>query len=182
MTNKPASQHAGGSSLWDGFEVAYGNAKRPSLQAFPFGLSHSNAFNAAPFVISLDQFVRDFSNNPYRQSLSEKFIGMINRLPASGCLPQYALVGGSFIDVEIAEPNDLDGVVFYTHDDQLSPEMKSLHALQADAHEAMLDIRFISTDMHPAVLAKITGFFSILYAQNRNGGGARPCLIISLVS
>jgi hypothetical protein len=169
-------------TLLDAFNLAYASAKHPNLSAFPQGVSSSNAFNATPFVVSVEQFTIDFDRSCRRLELWKSFSKIIKQLEEFGFSPQFALFGGSYLDTKNDSPKDLDGVVFYTRDSSLSPNLKALSTLQAEAHELNLDIRLVPLDMHPAILAKTTGFFSILYSQNRKGGMTRPCVIVTFAN
>lgn len=161
--------------------MSAGNAMRGSLAAAfdaawphglpPFGgaVERSNPLNATPYACSFAQLASRCATDPRRSNLLRAARGYIDRAEALGVEIVFAIVGGSFLDRDVAAPNDLDCIAFYVARSVAAPDELGarLGAIQIEAHHASVDLRFLPYDGEPWLTAKMIGYFCVLYSRTR---------------
>ena len=92
------------------------------------------------------------------------------------------VVGGSFVDVANAAPNDLDIVVFYRARTEVRFEPgRALQRLTRKFLLDHIDMRFVPCDAEPWLLVKLTSYFTMLYQSRRPGTDDRNHGLVLLV-
>lgn len=134
---------------------------------FPQNIPLCNAFNATPYVISMERFAASFGGTDRRDKLIGTLRNLISSVDDAGAKLVALLVGGSILVKRNALPKDIDCVFFYSaaRDADLVPTR--LHQLWGEAREASVDVRFVPYDADPLVVLKACSFFSVLYGRTR---------------
>lgn len=179
--NEPVDTGLFSSPLGPGLSRAYSEALSTGLPVFPAGVDASNPMNAAPFAARMEDFERDFAFNGHRQRLLAALTRALDAVVVDAAEPLFMIVGGSYLDRASQEPRDLDCAVFYRRQGDGAPASPSgLPDAQAAAHEAGLDMRLLPFDADPLLVAKMIGYFCLLYAQERREGDTSAILMIDL--
>jgi hypothetical protein len=151
---------------------------RRRLVAFPHGVEQSTPMNGSPYLTALPMFERMFGHGEWRRAMLDSAKTVAARLLSSGFEPLFAIVGGSFLNFERAEPRDLDIAIFYQLGEQLSGERLDLRGLEQEYLEQGLDLRLFPYDANPALVAKLIGYLSMLYVGPERAG---PIVIVDLI-
>lgn len=151
---------------------------RPKLVAFPNGVAQSTPMNGTPYLTVLPVFARLFAEDDRRQAMLAAAESVVARLLSTGLEPLFAIVGGSFLDLERADPKDLDLAIFYQMGED-GADAADLGALEQEYRQHDLDLRLFPYDASPALVAKLIGYFSILYSGPER---AAPTVIIDLTA
>jgi hypothetical protein len=164
----------------DIFSSNYRDARIAGLPVFRGPIEQATPLDASPYVVEFSEFMKDFGYSPFRSELLQSLIGGLASMVPVGAVPHLAMIGGSFVDLDLPEPRDLDGAIFYARSQTCPLNASRLRILQQDLLERRIDIRFMPIDHSLAFLAKTIGFFTLLYTQQREGGARRATLLIDL--
>lgn len=127
---------------------------------------------SSPRIVTLNWFQQRFGRSDHRKNLIEKISRQIDHLPSCGAVPQFALVGGSFVGRR-DHPADLDCIIGYRAASDGSP--------MADSRSwrlfAEIDVRFVPMDIDPLVTIKAFCFFHTLYLSLDKGLGQGSYMI-----
>lgn len=146
----------------------FDTAVRAGLPRFLEQVNTSNPSNASPYLIDCEGFWQAFGSSPTRQqrldALHQALSDLTDIVEVACCL-----VGGSFVDLEQADPRDVDLVVFYRALEQSDHELgRALSRLTRKFGLRGIDARFVPCDAEPWLLVKLTSFFTSLYHADRD--------------
>jgi hypothetical protein len=151
------------------------------LPRFSLPIAESSPGNASPWMVDNAAFQRAFGGNALRRgrlsALQQAFGDLAQVVDVQCCL-----VGGSFVDVANAAPNDLDIVVFYRARTEVRFEPgRALQRLTRKFLLDHIDMRFVPCDAEPWLLVKLTSYFTMLYQSRRPGTDDRNHGLVLLV-
>lgn len=151
------------------------------LPRFSLPIAESSPGNASPWMVDKAAFQRAFGGNALRRgrlSALQQAFGDLAQVVDMQC----CLVGGSFVDVANAAPNDLDIVVFYRARTEVRFEPgRALQRLTRKFLLDHIDMRFVPCDAEPWLLVKLTSYFTMLYQSRRPGTDDRNHGLVLLV-
>lgn len=161
VTGRPVSQFAQLS------REHFWNAMDSGIPRRLGGIESSTPSNSSPWVVGLKDFSRAFGIDPARALRIRALDGALQKL-SDLVNVECCLVGGSFLDLDNTEPNDLDIVVFYRARQDVDFELgKALQRLSRSFLLSKIDTRFVPVDVSPWVMVKLTAFFVMLYQSQR---------------
>lgn len=131
------------------------------LLPYPKGVRGSTPMDATPYLAEFSTFMR-VNWSPKRKELAGKLEMLLCELASKEILVHVVLVGGSFIALD-KEPKDLDCVLFYSRNDDLSADLAGLEKSRLPA----IDARLVPIEVEPALVIKIAIFFALLYSRTR---------------
>ena len=141
-------------------------------------IAFCNPLNSSPYVTDYKSFTAAHSFNASRKLLIKSLDDCLLEARTCGVRPSFLLVGGSFLRFT-AIPKDLDLVCFYTAAKDF--DCDRLKSLQSQFKVQCLDIRFLPCDSDSWFVAKLVGFFAILYStEKRTGDSKHGVLIVRL--
>ncbi|MBH1814774.1 hypothetical protein I5W16_11870 [Stenotrophomonas maltophilia] len=151
------------------------------LPQYMLPITASTPGNASPWLADLAAFQHAFGGSALRQV---RLVALQRALAdlAQVVQVQCCLVGGSFVDVSNAVPNDLDIVVFYRA--RADVRFEPGRALQRLTRKFLLehiDMRFVPCDAEPWMMVKLTSYFTQLYQSRRPGTEAREHGLVLLL-
>jgi hypothetical protein len=131
-------------------------------------ISDSNPLNAAPYVCSYDDLLKDFRKFPGRENLLRQLSDVLGEVRDKGLSIESMLLGGSFIDVENESPKDLDCVIFYRCTEKCAlVDIRAIAEAQNEARRRGIDARFIPSDTDPILFVKAVSYFTVLYTASK---------------
>jgi hypothetical protein len=160
---------------------AFEAAKAAGMTSFPAGIEASTPLNSAPYLIDLTRFAAEFAFNDHRREQLAQLKRTCNALRSLSVTPSFVIVGGSYLDVARETPKDLDAALFYLGAPQ-APSPSSVSKVQSAARDGGVDLRLVPFDVEPAFVAKMIGYFVLLYAQSRGPSTPRAGLVVSLAA
>lgn len=151
------------------------------LPQYTLPIAAATPRNASPWLTNNAGFQRAFGGSALRrirlEVLQAAFVDLKQVVDVQCCL-----VGGSFVDVSNAAPNDLDIVVFYRARGDVSFEPgRALQRLTRKFLLKHIDMRFVPCDAEPWLLVKLTSYFTMLYLSRRPGMEDRRHGVVLLV-
>ena len=151
------------------------------LPQYMLPIAASTPGNASPWLADPAAFQRAFGGSALRQVRLAALQRALDDL-AQVVHVQCSLVGGSFVDVSNAVPNDLDIVVFYRA--RADVRFEPGRALQRLTRKFLLehiDMRFVPCDAEPWLMVKLTSYFTMLYQSRRPGTEERQHGLVLLL-
>lgn len=159
--------------------LEYQHAMEKDFVPFPYGIEASDPLNSTPFSANFSAFHDLSLISDARRKLVDSLTNWLVELKLNGLKPLAFMVGGSFLDLSIPNPRDLDCVIFYRKCD--SPKMPNAEWLSSSRHRAKaqgLDARLVPTDGNLVVLLRSTMYFSVLYGASKAGQPSRGVLLV----
>ncbi|MDT7854949.1 DUF6932 family protein, partial [Xanthomonas hortorum] len=151
------------------------------LPQYTLPITETTPGNASPWLTDSSGFQRAFGGSALRQVRLEVLRTAFDNLKQVVDV-QCCLVGGSFVDVSNAAPNDLDIVVFYRARGDVGFEPgRALQRLTRKFLLKHIDMRFVPCDAEPWLLVKLTSYFTMLYLSRRPGTEDRRHGVVLLV-
>jgi hypothetical protein len=151
------------------------------LPQYLLPIAASTPGNASPWLADRAAFERAFGGSSLRRvrlaALGRALADLAQVVQVHCCL-----VGGSFVDVSNAVPNDLDIVVFYSA--RADVRFEPGRALQRLTRKFLLehiDMRFVPCDAEPWLMVKLTSYFTQLYQSRRPGTDVREHGLVLLL-
>lgn len=163
------------------FDANFQRIVDAGLPRYSLPIAESSPGNASPWMVDNAAFQRVFGGNALRKgrlaALQQAFDDLAQVVDV-----QCSLVGGSFVDVANAAPNDLDIVVFYRARSEVRFEPgRALQRLTRKFLLEHIDMRFVPCDAEPWLLVKLTSYFTMLYQSRRPGTEDRSHGLVLLV-
>lgn len=149
------------------------------LPPFPQPLGRANRSNSTPFLVGEPCFRSVFATTARRKRLLELFDHLLAQLRAQALRPSFALCGGSFVNLDIAHPRDLDMVLFY-QGNPTDGGAELLQQVQVKLRQQGLDCQLHPSDVDPVLVAQVTAFYASLYLQQPTGQAARAAVMVLL--
>lgn len=146
--------------------------------AFPKGIEHSNPIDSAPYVIDWATFDAAYGRSGSRRERTSALSSACMALYDRGVELEYILVGGSHIDSMCQVPHDLDCVLFYRLSPGAALPPNFLIELQLDLKQLSVDVRLVPADGPPILLAKMLGYFTLLYSRDRQSDAPKHMVLI----
>lgn len=165
----------------DAVDISFQHIVDAGLPQYLLPIAASTPGNASPWLADRAAFERAFGGSSLRQV---RLAGLGRALADLAQVVQVhcCLVGGSFVDVSNAVPNDLDIVVFYSA--RADVRFEPGRALQRLTRKFLLehiDMRFVPCDAEPWLMVKLTSYFTQLYQSRRPGTDAREHGLVLLL-
>ncbi|HIE5355481.1 TPA: DUF6932 family protein [Stenotrophomonas maltophilia] len=165
----------------DAVDTSFQHIVDAGLPQYLLPIAASTPGNASPWLADRAAFERAFGGSSLRQvrlaALGRALADLTQVVQVHCCL-----VGGSFVDVSNAVPNDLDIVVFYSA--RADVRFEPGRALQRLTRKFLLehiDMRFVPCDAEPWLMVKLTSYFTQLYQSRRPGTDAREHGLVLLL-
>jgi len=165
----------------DAVDTSFQHIVDAGLPQYLLPIAASTPGNASPWLADRAAFERAFGGSSLRQvrlaALGRALADLAQVVQVHCCL-----VGGSFVDVSNAVPNDLDIVVFYSARADVSFEPgRALQRLTRKFLLEHIDMRFVPCDAEPWLMVKLTSYFTQLYQSRRPGTDAREHGLVLLL-
>lgn len=176
----PAARPAGAAPA-GAVETPFQHIVDAGLPQYLLPIAASTPGNASPWLADRAAFERAFGGSSLRR-LRLAALGRALADLAQVVQVHCCLVGGSFVDVSNAVPNDLDIVVFYSA--RADVRFEPGRALQRLTRKFLLehiDMRFVPCDAEPWLMVKLTSYFTQLYQSRRPGTDAREHGLVLLL-
>lgn len=145
---------------------------------FPHGVAQSTPMNGAPYLISWSEFETRYASDTKRKARHYTVEQGCKFLLHQGIIPEFLIVGGSHLDLANEDPGDLDLVIFYRRERDEGDIGPTINQILAQFCAEHVDARCIPADGSPILTAKITSFFTLLYAQGKPGRRRNPIVFV----
>jgi hypothetical protein len=138
-----------------------------SALRLPNDISTWRPSNTAPFSIRIRELLDALEGDTSRRQLLFRLLRGIQEQSEIKIL--YALVGGSFTDLNSAIPRDLDCLLFYKSERSANCtcHTQDLRKLRHRLFANGIDARLTPVDAGPEHIVSLTAFCSLLYSQFR---------------
>ena len=145
-----------------------GALEHDRLPIFPRPIEQCTTADSSPYLCTIGTFLYRYGTNPHRRALVAELATLASKSAEIGVSIRALLIGGSFVDVSIEHPRDIDCLVFYvveaaaeSIDDRISTWVRFLRDLP-------IDVKLCPIDAGPLTIIKRAIFFSNLFSINRS--------------
>lgn len=123
--------------------------------------------DSSPYTCSWNELFTAFEVDAKRRALLETFSEAIRRY-STDVQFECALIGGSFIDMRIQDPRDIDCLIFYSANLGVPPQPGRLRELNAELQRKLIDARLCPTDCGTQLMVQMASYYTNIYCASDN--------------
>jgi hypothetical protein len=146
------------------------------LPVFLTDVKTSTPVNATPYLIRYALFQEAVAQWQGRKILADQLDVVKIEIENSGFDVQAILVGGSFTELSLTQPRDIDCLILYSS--KFNADASKLADIQKLARHRHVDCRLIPIDGDPLALVKLISYFTVLYSRSKSRNEITRCLLL----